>query len=61
MKELINQFDAEGREHRTWELYWYNGTLGRREHWHHGVRKGLDIQWDSQGRCTQKAYHLVIR
>ena len=85
MKERINQHDAEGRPHGVWEDYYPDGTLGRREHWHHGkghgvwegyysdgtlrwrehwhhgVKKGLAMWWDPQGRCTLKAYHLVIR
>ena len=49
------------RRHGVWEDYWGNGTLGRRGHFHHGVRKGLAMWWDTQGRITDKAYHLVIR
>jgi antitoxin component YwqK of YwqJK toxin-antitoxin module len=50
-----------GTLHGLWEEYRVNGTLWRRGHWHHGVMKGLDIRWGSQGRITDKAYHLVIR
>jgi hypothetical protein len=50
-----------GKEHGAWEDYRSDGTLGWRRHWHYGVRKGLDTWWDSQGRITDKAYHLVIR
>ena len=61
MKELINQRDAEDRRHGVWEHYYPDGTLGRRGHFHHGVRKGLATWWDTQGRITAKEYHLVIR
>ena len=51
----------QGREHGVWEEYYPNGTLGWRGNYHHGKQKGLAMWRDPQGRCTQKAYHLVIR
>ena len=50
-----------GKWHGVWEWYYSDGTLWWREHWHHGVKKGLAMWWDPQGRCTRKAYYLVIR
>jgi antitoxin component YwqK of YwqJK toxin-antitoxin module len=50
-----------GKRHGLWEYYWSTGTLWWRAHWHYGVRKGLATRWDTQGRITDKTYHLVIR
>ena len=50
-----------GRVHGVWEWYRSDGTLEWRDHWHHGVKRGLETWWNSQGRCTRKAYLLVIR
>ena len=50
-----------GKQHGVWEGYYSNGTLQWRAHYHHGVQKGLATWWDPQGRCTLKAYRLVIR
>ena len=50
-----------GTLHGVWEGYYSDGTLWWREHWHHCEQKGRETWWGRQGRCTQKAYHLVIR
>ena len=49
------------QRHGLWEHYYPDGTLVWRAQYHHGVQKGLDIQWDYQGRIASKRYHLVIR
>jgi antitoxin component YwqK of YwqJK toxin-antitoxin module len=50
-----------GKSHGVWEDYRSDGTLRWRAHWHQGEQKGLVIWWDTQGRITDKTYHLVIR
>ena len=50
-----------GKLHGVSEWYRSDGTQGWRGNYHYGVRKGLATVWDSQGKITDKTYHLVIR
>jgi hypothetical protein len=52
---------VDGLREGLWKGYHSDGTLRWRAHCHHGKQKGLEIRWAYQGRCTRKAYRLVIR
>ena len=44
MTQAINQKDSQGLQHGPWELYYTNGHLWSRGHYHHGVLHGI---WES--------------
>ena len=58
MKKLINQRDAEGRPHGVWEGYYYSdGTLGWREHYHHGKEHGVWEDYYRNGILWLRAHY----
>jgi antitoxin component YwqK of YwqJK toxin-antitoxin module len=44
----------DGRLHGEATLYWFNGQLKRRTHFHFGVRQGLDQIWNEEGMLVDE-------
>jgi len=55
MKQELNQFDEEGKEHGPWKVYFDNGFLEFEGTYHHGLRDGLCIDYFHWGTPLQKA------
>ena len=58
---IVSQKDSQGRVHGVWETYYTDGTLKRRDHFHHGTLHGVSEWYYTDGTIWQREYYINIK